>query len=192
MLRPTEKTIAETRAALDAGSRPGSYWCDSLIVSRLAEAALAAGDLASGGAALQEAFALSSNRGSVLARRLASGRWRYRAQTAGAGSTAARNGLAQWCPRFVEADPRAGRGRRDHEGRRQRPRATGGDRLNNSRPSARGQTEHRFGIKRGIPACIVLVAFGRCLQGNKIPAKKGRKSDLWLDLADARSGRIRS
>jgi predicted ATPase len=63
VLRPTEKAIAETRAALDAGSRSGSYWCDSLILSRLAEAALAAGDPASAGAALQEAFAFVEQSG---------------------------------------------------------------------------------------------------------------------------------
>jgi predicted ATPase len=58
-----KKTIAETRAALDAGSRSRSYWCDSLILSRLAEAALAAGDPASTGAALQEAFAFVEQSG---------------------------------------------------------------------------------------------------------------------------------
>jgi hypothetical protein len=51
------------RAALDAGSRSRSYWCDSLILSRLAEAALAAGDPASAGAALQEAFAFVEQSG---------------------------------------------------------------------------------------------------------------------------------
>jgi predicted ATPase len=63
VLRPTEKTIAETRAALDAGSRSRSCWCDSLILSRLAEAALGAGDPASAGAALQEAFAFVEQSG---------------------------------------------------------------------------------------------------------------------------------
>ena len=138
-LRPIEKTIAETRAALDAGSRSGSYWCDSLIVSRLAEAALAAGDLASAGAALQEAFAF--------------------VEQSGSGSTP-----ASYWRRSVEQ----------------------------LATLSAWATEHRFVIKCGIPACVVLVAFGGCLQGNKIPAKKGRKSDLWLDLADARSGQIRS
>ena len=52
-----------SRAALDVGSRSGSHRGNSLILSRLAEAALAAGGPAGAEATLQEAFAFVEQSG---------------------------------------------------------------------------------------------------------------------------------
>ena len=152
-----QKRAAKTASRSTPGSRSGSYWCNSLILSRLAEAALAAGNSASAGAALQEAFAFVEQSGEqsgspTCIGSMATSRSSGQSQT-GAGtcsskaidiarsqeSTHARiarrdrsrrtvgsETVRQRCPRFVGADPRAGRGRRDHEGRPQRPRAAGG------------------------------------------------------------------
>src|SRR5580693_3576763 len=72
---------------------------------------------------------------------------------------------------FVEQSPalcwsrssRRSRAARPRGKRPQRPRATSGDRLNKLRPSARGQPSIGLESNAAFPACIVLVAFGRCL-----------------------------